>query len=323
MSVLKTEDIAMSSQQIVSQYLSDSLKETGRKIRKNWSGYLFLLPYMIFFITFVILPVFIAIYYGFSYYNIIDKAHFIGFDNYVEIFLHDDIFSTALKNTLLLAVITGPIGYLASMLFAWFVNELNPKLRAVFVVVFYAPSLSGAVYLVWSLLFSGDAYGVVNNMLICLGFADEPLQFLTDSRYMFTVLTIMIIWSSLGTGFLSFVAGFQGLDKSLFEAGMVDGIGNRWQELWYITLPSIRPQMMFGAVMAITTAFGIGDQTVQLFGLPSTDYAVHTVINHIQDYGTVRYEMGYACALASILFVMMFVCNIVIQKFLKGIGNEK
>lgn len=309
------------SKKILKDYFCKSCKDIGHRIKKNKSGYLFLLPYMIFFVAFVILPIFISVYYSFTYYNFIDKAHFIGFENYVEIFFHDDIFMTALKNTLLLAVITGPAGYIASMLFAWFVNELPSKIRAIFVVVFYAPSLSGAVYMVWSLLFSGDTYGVVNNLLISMGFIDESIQFLTDKKYMFTVLVIMIIWSSLGSGFLSFVAGFQGMDKSLFEAGMVDGISNRWQELWYITLPSIRPQMMFGAVMAITGAFGIGEQTVQLFGLPSTDYATHTLVNHIQDYGTVRYEMGYACALATVLFFLMFVCNSIIQKLLKGVGN--
>lgn len=309
------------SKKVLKDYFRKSCGDIAHRMKKNKSGYLFLLPYMIFFVTFVILPIFISVYYSFTYYNFIDKAHFTGFENYVEIFFHDDIFMTALKNTLLLAVITGPVGYIASMLFAWFVNELPPKIRAVFVVVFYAPSLSGAVYMVWALLFSGDTYGVVNNILISMGFIDEPIQFLTDKNYMFTVLVIMIIWSSLGSGFLSFVAGFQGMDKSLFEAGMVDGISNRWQELWYITLPSIRPQMMFGAVMAITGAFGIGEQTVQLFGLPSTDYATHTLVNHIQDYGTVRYEMGYACALATILFVLMLVCNSVIQKLLKGVGN--
>lgn len=307
---------------IVKQYVIDYKDDTKRKLRKNWSGYLFLLPYMLFFSAFVILPVIIAVYYGFTYYNIIDKAHFIGFDNYIEIFLHDEVFITAIKNTLLIAVISGPIGYLASILFAWFVNELSPKLRAIFVIVFYAPSLSGAVYMIWSIMFSGDAYGVVNNALISLGFIDEPLQFLTDTKYMMTVLIILLVWTSLGTGFLSFVAGFQGMDRSQFEAGMVDGIGNRWQELWYITLPSLRPQMMFGAVMAITGAFGVGPQTVQLFGMPSTDYAVHTMINHIEDYGTTRYEMGYACALATILFVLMLVCNTVIQKLIKGVGKD-
>jgi multiple sugar transport system permease protein len=297
------------------------LKYNCKQVRLNWDAYLFLLPFALVFCLFTLAPVVTSLWYSFTYYNILEPATFIGFQNYINLFLNDEIFLIALKNTFLIAAITGPVGYLASLMLAWFINELKPMLRSIMVVVFYAPSISGAAYLIWTILFNGDTYGYVNAILLNLGVINAPIQWLTDVSYMMFVVILVQLWMSLGAGFLSFVAGFQGLDASLVEAGMIDGISNRWQELWFITLPSMRPQMMFGAVMSITSAFTIGDQTTALCGLPSTDYAVHTILNHLQDYGTVRYEMGYASAIATVLFLAMLVTNQLIQLLLRRVGK--
>ncbi len=299
------------------KYLSDVCKD----ILKSWKSYLLLSPYAVLFFTFVLLPVIISIYYSFTYYNIIQPAQFKGATNYINLFLVDEIFPIALKNTLIIALVSGPLGYLASLIFAWLINELRPLMRGIMVLIFYAPSISGAAYVIWAVLFSGDAYGYMNGFLMKLNFINEPIQWLTDPKYMMTVVIIVVIWMSLGAGFLAFVAGFQTIDKSLYEAGMVDGIRNRWQELWYITLPSIKPQLMFGAVMSITAAFAVSDVTVQLCGLPSTEYAAHTVVNHLQDYGYVRFEMGYASAIATILFAIMIFTNKFVQWLLKFVGR--
>ena len=220
----------------------------------------------------------------------------------------------------MLAAITGPLGYIMAFLFAWFINELPRYIRAFAVVVFYAPTISGQAYLVWSILFSGDAYGYVNSFLIKFGFISEPILWLTDTAYMMNVIIIVVLWMSLGQGFLSFVAGLQGIDNSQFEAGYVDGVKNRWQELWYITLPGMKPMLLFGAVMAITQTFGVADQTMALCGFPSTDYAARTVVTHLIDYGTTRFEMGYASAIATILFAVMLLLNKAIQSLLSKVG---
>lgn len=297
------------------------LKYNCKQVRLNWDAYLFLLPFALVFCLFTLAPVVTSLWYSFTYYNILEPATFIGFQNYINLFLNDEIFLIALKNTFLIAAITGPVGYLASLMLAWFINELKPMLRSIMVVVFYAPSISGAAYLIWTILFNGDTYGYVNAILLNLGVINAPIQWLTDVSYMMFVVILVQLWMSLGAGFLSFVAGFQTLDKSQYEAGYIDGISNRWQELWFITLPAMKPQLMFGAVMSITSAFTIGDQTTALCGLPSTDYAVHTILNHLQDYGTVRYEMGYASAIATVLFLAMLVTNQLIQLLLRRVGK--
>ncbi|MCR5802117.1 MAG: sugar ABC transporter permease, partial [Lachnospiraceae bacterium] len=222
-------------------------KAKGRKM-----CYLFLAPYAILFAMFFIYPVVASIYYSFTYYNIFEHPRFIGLSNYISLILQDDIFLIGIKNTFMIAVITGPLGYIMAFLFAWLINELPRWVRSVAVVVFYAPSIAGNCYIIFSVFFRGDAYGYANAILMNMGLIDTPKLWLIDPKYMLPICMVVILWMSLGTGFLSFVAGLQGVDKAQFEAGYMDGIKNRWQELWYITLPNMKPMIMFGAVMSIT-----------------------------------------------------------------------
>lgn len=297
------------------------LRTNLREAKKNRVYYLFLLPFGIVFLLFYIVPVIISIVLSFTYYNVFEVPVFNGLRNYVNLFLSDDVNLIAIKNTFIIAAITGPIGYLASFLFAWLINELPRKLRAVAVVIFYAPAISGQVYLIWGIMFSGDAYGYVNAFLMNLGLIDAPVQWLTDPNYMMPVLLLVILWMSLGTGFLAFIAGLQGLDKSLIEAAYVDGIKNRWQELWYVVLPGMKPMLLFGAVMSITQSFGVADVTMNLAGFPSTDYAARTVVTHLIDYGSVRFDMGYASAIATMLFITMILCDRLVRAILNRVGK--
>ncbi|MBQ7129150.1 MAG: sugar ABC transporter permease [Clostridia bacterium] len=278
-------------------------------------------PYMLLFCMFTVLPVTISMFLSFTNYNLLQAPSFVLVENYRRLFLEDDVFLTAIKNTLVIAVITGPISYMACFLLAWMINDFNPKIRAILTTVFYAPSISGSMYMIWQIMFSSDSYGFINSFLIQWGFISSPIAWLQDQRYILAVVIIVSVWMSLGTSFLAFIAGLQGIDKSLMEAGSVDGITNRWQELWYITLPSMKPQLMFGAVMQITTSFGAGAVSAGLAGLPSVDYSAHTIVNHITDYGGMRFEMGYASAIATILFIVMIVVNEIVQSLLKKVGN--
>ena len=297
------------------------LQRTIDEVSRFRMCYLFLAPYFIVFALFFIAPLVISIFYSFTYFNILEPPRFIGLRNYINLLLADDVFLISLRNTFIMAAITGPVGYIAAFLFAWFINELPRYVRAFVTLIFYAPSISGSVFMIWGLIFSGDAYGFLNGFLMNIGILDQPILWLTDPNYMMPVMLIVILWMSLGAGFLAFIAGLSTIDVSLYEAGLVDGITNRWQELWYITLPNMKGMLMFGAVMAITQSFGVADVTIALAGFPSTDYAVHTVVNHLVDYGAIRFEMGYASAIATILFLTMIVCNGLIQKMLRRVGT--
>ena len=306
------------------RYLSMRSEKLGyglSKAKRMKVCYLFLAPYAILFFTFFILPICTSIFYSFTYYNILEPARFVGLQNYINLILQDEVFLTSVKNTFVIAVITGPVGYILSFMFAWFINELPKWLRAVAVVIFYAPSIAGNAFTVFSIIFRGDAYGYLNSILLNFGFIDAPQLWLTNPASIMPVLIIVILWMSMGTGFLSFVAGFQGIDKSMYEAGYVDGIRNRWQELYYITLPSMKPMLLFGAVMSITSAFNVCDVPRALAGYPSTDYAARTVVTHLFDYGFSRFEMGYASAIATLLFIVMILSKKVISAALERVGT--
>jgi len=283
--------------------------------------YLFLLPYLLLFFIFLILPIGTSVVYSFTNYNILETPKFIGFTNYIKLILQDDVFLISIKNTFVLAVVTGPIGYILSFMFAWFINELPRWLRTIAVVVFYAPSIAGNAYYIFSIIFRGDAYGYLNSLLLNLSIVDAPIQFLMNPQYILPILIIVILWMSMGTGFLSFVAGLQGVDRSMYEAGYVDGVRNRWQELYYITLPSMKPMLLFGAIMSITSAFNVCDVPRALAGYPSTDYAARTVVTHLFDYGFSRFEMGYASAIAALLFLVMIFCKKAITSLLGKVGT--
>ena len=291
------------------------------EMKNNKTAYFMLAPFLLLFIIFTVLPVILSIILSLTDFNMLQVPHFMGLSNFMRLFLDDEIFILACQNTLIFAAVTGPVSYILALLVAWFINELPPKIRAVVTLVFYAPSISGQAYLVWQTLFSSDSYGWVNAILIKYGFITEPILWFQNADYVMGLCIVVALWTSLGTAFLSFIAGFQTIDRSMYEAAAVDGIKNRWQELWYITLPTMRPQLMFGAVLAITNSFGFGSVVDALCGFPSVDYAAHTIMHHLSDYGGARYEVGYASAIAVILFIIMFGCNIIIKKALAKVGE--
>ena len=298
-----------------------ALRRRARHRESHWEDGLFMLPYLLLFAAFTVIPVLISLGLSFTYFNVLEPPRFIGMSNYVQLLLDDEIFVLALKNTLILSLITGPVGFFLCFGLAWMINEFGPRTRAVLTLLFYAPVISGGAYMIWQIVFSGDAYGYLNGILLDLGIIYTPIQWLTDSSYMMPAAITVILWMSFGAGFLSFVAGFKNIDMRLYEAAAVDGIRDRWQELWYITLPCMKPQLLFGAVMSITGSFGVGDVITGVFGYPSTNYALHTLVHHLQDHGSIRLEMGYACAIAVVLFFLMVGANQIVQRLLRRVGE--
>lgn len=284
-------------------------KYTWHMMKTNKACYAMLLPFMSLFIIFTVVPVVMSLPMGFTNFNMIETPKFVGLSNFYTLFLNDDVFLIAVRNTLIFAIFTGPFSYILSFIIAWLINEMNAFLKTFFTFVFYAPSMTTSVYVTWQLILSGDSYGYLNAVLIDLGILNEPAQWLTDTNYILTVVIIVQLWMSMGAGFLAIRAGFQNIDKSMYEAGAIEGIKNRWQELFYITIPSMGPQLLFAAVIQISASFTVGVVGQNLVGLPSTDYAAHTIMNHATDYGNIRYEMGYASAICFVLFAAMLLAN--------------
>ena len=290
-------------------------------IKRNKTAYFMIAPFMILFFIFTIIPVALSLVLSLTSFNMLQWPKFVFLDNYVTLFLDDDLFITALKNTLIFAAVTGPASYIISFVVAWFINELPPKIRAVVTLVFYAPSIAGNVYLIWTTIFSSDSYGLMNGFLLQMGVIDSPILFFQNEKFVMPLCIAVALWTSLGTSFLAFIAGLQGINKSLFEAGAIDGIKNRWQELWYITLPSMKPQLMFGAIMSITGSFNFGGIVTALAGNPSVNYVAYTLQHHLEEYQNNRWEVGYASAISFLLFLMMIGMNVVITKLISKLGE--
>ena len=276
--------------------------------RRTKVGYLFMAPFLVLFTTFTLIPIFVAMGLSLTNYNLIQTPGFVGLTNYMNLILEDDVFLTSLKNTILFALLTGPTGYIASFMMAWLITLMN-KGRGAFALAFYAPSLTSGVAMstIWLIIFSGDRNGYLNNFMLKLGVILEPILWTKDATYLKWVIVIISVWMSMGTGFLVFLAGLQNIDPALYEAARVDGMKNRFQELRYITLPMMKPQLLFGAVNSVVGALAIFDVATSVAGMPSPNYAAHTIVAHLYDYAFIRMNMGYASSVAMILFIMTFI----------------
>ena len=289
-------------------------KPAGRT--NNTPFVVLVLPFVLVFFLFTIIPIIAAIALSFTDYNLLQINNFVGFENYTRLLLDDNIFMIAFKNTMILALITGPVGFIVSFIIAWLINELGRMTRTIVTFIVYSPALIGNVFFIWQYIFASDSRGFLNNALMQIGIINDPITWLTNTKYNFTIVIIVSIWLSFGTGFLSFVSGLKALDRSYYEAAAVDGLKNRWQELYYVTFPQMGPQLMFGAVMSISGAFACGGVSQALTGFPSPGYSTHTILLHINDFANNRYEMGYASAIAVVLFVIMVGSQLLINKVL-------
>lgn len=304
--------------------LTKKKRSKWEEVKRNKASYFMIAPFMIIFMIFTVIPVIMSFLLSFTSFDMLQFPKFVGLDNYINLFLNDEVFMIAIRNTFILAIITGPISYLMAFVFAWLINEFPRKIRWLMTLIFYAPSISGNAYLLWQLIFHSDMHGYFNAFLLKMGIINAPVLWLQNPDYALIILIIVQLWLSLGISFLAFTAGLQTVDRSLYEAAAIDGIRNRWQELWFITLPQMKAQLMFGAVMQITSALGIASVSISLLGFPSVEYSGHTIVTHLLDYGSsnsTRLEMGYASAIATVLFVIMLGTNLIVQKIIRRVGT--
>ena len=280
----------------------------GRRERNNPSGYLFSAPYALIFLVFILVPVVLAVILSFTNFNAIEQPEYVGFLNYITLLTSDEVFMQyVLPNTVIYAVVVGIGGYILSFLLAWMLCNLTRRVRTVLALIIYSPSLTAGVAMtvLWKVIFSGDQTGLLNSWLMSLGVIDEPIVWLVNTQYLLPIVIIIGLWSSMGIGFLAMIAGIANSDESLYEAGAIDGISNRFQEMIYITIPQMKPQMLFAAVMAVVNAFQNGMVSALLTGNPSPGYAAQLIVNHIEDYGFLRYEMGYAATVSVVLLLIV------------------
>ena len=323
-----------SGSNIPTDNLMKTIKNEAKKVKKSSNStkrrlmkeditfYIILLPFVITFFLFNALPILASIVLSFLDYDMVSSPIFIGFDNYIRMFTGDQVFFKVIGTTFKFAIIAGPGGYLLAFLLAWMINEFPRPIRVLLTFIFYVPSLVGNALYIWQVMFSGDSYAYVNNILLSFGLITEPIQWFQNSAYNFTIIIIIQLWLSMGISFLANIAGLQNVNTELYEAGAIDGIRTRWHELWYITLPSMKTILLFSAVMQIQSAFSMSSLNKTLAGYPSVNNSVDTLVSYIEDIGTARYEMGYAAALSVFLFAVILIFRYGIGAVLNLIGKS-
>lgn len=284
-----------------------------KKIQETLTAYILLFPYLAAFFLFITIPTLVAVGLSFTDYNLVSAPHFVGLQNYITIFTGDELFwSKIIPNTLTFVVFVGIGGYLLSFALAWVLAQIPHTQRKIISMLLYLPSmtLGIAVSVIWAVLFSGDVSGYLNAWLLGHGMIEEPVQWLTNPDYILTIMIIVSLWSSMGIGFLAMLSGILSINPELYEAAYMDGISNKWQEVTQITIPAMKPQMLFGAIMSLVSTFNAGMIGVQLTGSnPTPDYAGQLLVNHIDDAANIRYEMGYAAALSVILLLIVYLLS--------------
>ena len=288
---------------------------------ENAAFYTMLAPFAILFFLFTVVPVAASVGLSFFTYDTISLPKWNGFNNFLRMFVGDEVFPKTILNTLKFAVVTGPVSFLVSFLLGWLINELRPMARSALAFLFYLPTLAGSTIFIWQVAFSGDSYGYVNSFLLSAGLIDAPINWFQNTQYNMAVIMAVQLWASIGVAFLANIAGLQNVNPEMYEAGALDGIKTRWHELWYITLPSMKSILLFGAVMQIQATFSVGGVVAQLAGYPSVDNSVDTIVSHLADVGVARYEMGYAAAISIFLFAVMAVTRVVVGKILDFLGK--
>ena len=286
------------------------------------SFYLFMVPFVSLFLLFTVIPILASVFLSFFDYDMVSTPIWIGFDNYIRMFTSDELFFTVLGNSLKFGILVGPGGYILAFLLAWMINEFPRAIRVLLTFIFYVPSLASNATYIFQIMFSGDSYAYINNLLISFGFVTEPIQWFQDTEYNFVLIVCIQLWMSMGVSFLANIAGLQNVNTELYEAGAIDGIKTRWHELWYITMPSMKTILLFSAVMQIQTAFSMGALQTTLAGYPSVNNSLDTLVQYLGDVGTTRYEMGYAAALSVVLFAIIITFRYLIGGLLNLVGKS-
>jgi len=285
---------------------------------KHRLSYAFIAPFFLAFAIFIVVPIATGIAMSFTSFNALQPPRWVGWLNYQSLFSQDIVFlQHVVPNTFKFALFVGPVGFVLSFLLAWLISQLPQKLRIVYALAVYAPSLTAgaAMTVIWQVAFTGDRTGYINSLLLKLGFVQRPVLFLLDQDYLLNIMILISIWSSMGIGFLAMLAGILNIDRQLYEAGRIDGVSSRLQEVWYITMPSMKPQLLFAAVMSIVGMLKSGGAGKDLVGFPTPNYAGQLIVTHMEDYGFIRYELGYASAISVCLLVLMLMLNQLLRRW--------
>ncbi len=295
------------------------------------STYLMLSPFALLFLVFSVYPVLASLRLSFMRYNAIcnpdqNPCGSVGFGNYTTLILHDDRFHKALANTALYVVGAVILGMIASLSLALALQE-DSRVNRVLRVIFFLPSVTSgiAVVLVWGWVFRGDGVGLLNALLNL--FSVGPIEWLATTWLAIPILIFMSIWGGAGFGMILFLAGLNSIPAMYYEAAVIDGAGPK-ERFRYITLPLLRPVMVYVAITGTIGAFQIFEGVYLLFptsvgSIGGLQDMALMIVPYLYDAGFNKFRLGYASAIAWILFAIIFAISMINLKITRSLEDLK
>jgi multiple sugar transport system permease protein len=291
-------------------------RQTLHEMRKQWTAYLFISPWFLLFLIFTLFSVSFSFYLSFHDWNIVEKTKtFVGLENYIQLF-QDKRFYSALWNTILFTGFGVPLGMGTSLLVALLLNT-KVKMQGIFRTLFYIPVITPLVVsaVIWKWLYQGD-YGLINFYLLKFGLIKEKLLWLSDPDLAMPALIIMGVWMGMGGSMIMYLAGLQGIPAELYDAAKVDGASG-FQQLRYLTVPLLAPTNFY---VLITSVIGSFQSFAHIYIMTGGGPLRRTTVigYYLYEKGFRFYDMGYASAIAYVLFAMIFIFTLLQFKFGKG-----
>ncbi|MGB2629718.1 MAG: sugar ABC transporter permease [Candidatus Omnitrophota bacterium] len=291
-----------------------------QKLNKQKISYLFIaLPALLFFV-FQLAPVVISFFWSFTDYDVVHAPTCVGLANYKNILFNDPLFWKAMGNTVLYVIGVVPIGVCVSLLLAVAIDQ-KIKFKNFFKSIFFLPTVTAivAVSVIWKWLYAGEKYGLFNYFIMKLGF--NPVDWLSSPTWTLPSIMIMSIWAGLGYNMILFLAGLQTIPHVMYEAAEIDGAGF-WKKFFNITLPLLKPTIVFVAIMSFIFSFQVFEQVYIMTGgqggIGGVLNSALTIAAYLYDKGFQKFEMGYASALAYIIFLCIFMLTMINKHFVKS-----
>lgn len=284
-------------------------------------SYLFIAPAIILFSVFVLIPVIASFFLSFTKYNTLSAPRWVGLDNYYQILFQDPRFWKALCNTTIYVVGVVPVGICVSLLLAVAIDR-KIKFKNFYKSIFFMPVVTSivAVSVIWKWLFAGEKYGLINHWLMKMGI--NPVDWLMSPTWTLPAIMIMSIWAGLGYNMILLLAGLQTIPRTFYETADIDG-ATGWYKFWHITLPLLRPTLLFVVIMSMINSFQLFEQVYIMTsgtgeGVGGVLDSALSLVAYLYERGFQRFEMGYASAIAYILFAIIFVTTLVNTKVIRA-----
>ncbi len=299
--------------------LEQKLRSFCDEMHKNRSAYFMMTPFFVLFIAFTVLPVIGALPTAFTDFKLPGSAAFAGIENFRDLFIENELFISALKNTLVSFLITGLGGFVLCIFAAWLISPLGKRLKTVFAVILCLPSFLYGAFAVCGIAFGEGMESPLNSALMCLGIITSPVDWLNSTPASFLLMQLSKLWGTFGISFLVTLAGFDEAhgcceNAELYDAARIDGLSNRFGHLIFVTIPVSAPHLALAAVLQIAAALSPGS-------VFTTTPANMTLTDYMLTMGAGEFDIGMASAVGVLITAFSLLVYFIVRKLFRVLNG--